>query len=289
MARKLPNHAFAALDAARRETGADRAFSLDRRRLIDVEVARVRPNPHQPRTIFRDDEIDALAASIARVGLQEPILVRDVPGEPEVWELVAGERRLRAHERLGRTHIEAILTDGDSREIALVENLQRVDLSPFDLATALAALAEDNAYSHDDLAVICGRHRSEVTRIIGLTRLPAAIREAYEAEGGTIAVSVLYLIAETPDPVLRQRLWDNALAGATIRTLRALRKEPLPLEPSAEASSPDSRVPESRALTRALRSVDDRLSHVRPGALTASQKEHLLRLRERIGVLLGEP
>ncbi|GEO82182.1 ParB/RepB/Spo0J family partition protein [Pararhodospirillum oryzae] len=285
MSRKLPNHAFAALDAARRESGADRAFSLDRRRLIEVEVARVRPNPHQPRTVFRDEDIDALAASIARVGLQEPILIRDVPGERDVWELVAGERRLRAHERLGRSHIEAILTDGDAREIALVENLQRVDLSPFELAAAIGALAQDNDYSHEDLAVICGRHRSEITRLIGLSRLPASLREDYDARGGDISVSVLYLLAETPDDALRQVLWDKAKAGATLRHLRAIRDAARAEGPEAEGPPPAA--PATRAITRALRGFDRTLAQARPEDLTAAQREHLQRLHERISALLA--
>lgn len=280
MSRKLRNHAFAALDAARRDSGADRAFSLNRRRLVEVPVEKVRPNPHQPRKVFRDEDIETLAQSIARTGLQEPILVQEIADEPDEWQLVAGERRLRAHEHLGRAFIEAIVTTGDAREIALVENLLRVDLNPFETAAAIADLGADAGYTHEDLAQICGKSRTEVTRYLGLNRLPQHIRREYEEACSDIGVSVLFLIADTADPEVQRSLWDRAKQGMTVRQLRAVK---------AGAGEPADRpVPaqDVRAVTRSLRGIDRRITALDSASLTAAQRDHLRRLRDTIDALL---
>lgn len=287
MSRKLRNHAFAALDAARRDSGSDRAFTLNRRRLIEVPVEKVRPNPHQPRKTFRDEDIESLAASIERFGLQEPILIQEVPGEPDEWQLIAGERRLRAHELLGRAYVEAIVTSGDAREIALVENLLRVDLNPFEMATAIAGLADENGYTHEDLSVICGRNRSEITRLIGLTRLPAEIRREYEEACSDISVSILFLVAEAGEEDMQRRLWDRAKEGMTVRQLRAIKNGGAPA-PDVVTVTPAAPANDVKALTRALRTFDRRVAEVSPDRLTPDQKTHLRRLRERIDILLAE-
>src|SRR3712207_2995736 len=111
--------------AAVQETSRDALFGVasDFPHLIEVELERVRRNPDQPRRHFDEDALRSLAASIEKHGLKQPILVRTEGNGGYV--LVAGERRLRAHERLGRRTIFAIVTKGDPDELALVENVQR--------------------------------------------------------------------------------------------------------------------------------------------------------------------
>jgi ParB family transcriptional regulator, chromosome partitioning protein len=100
-------------------------------RIVEIELTKLRPNPDQPRKVFNEETIKELASSIEQHGLIQPISVIPVP-ESDGFVIVAGERRYRAHQHLGKTTITAIITKGNSDEIALIENIQREDLSPID-------------------------------------------------------------------------------------------------------------------------------------------------------------
>src|SRR5579885_1519900 len=129
-----------------------------------VPVAAVRPNPDQPRKHFADAK---LAASIRLRGLLQPIVVRRAEGG---FELLAGERRFRAAQMAGLERLPALVREGeDPLEIALIENLQREDLSPLEEAEALAALIERHGYSHQEVADILGRSRPYVSNTLALT------------------------------------------------------------------------------------------------------------------------
>ena len=116
----------------------DYLFGLDPEmpRIIEIELTKLRPNPDQPRKRFNEETIKELAASIEQHGLIQPISVIPVP-ESDSFVIVAGERRYRAHQHLERPTITAIITKGNSNEIALIENIQREDLSPMDQTEVL--------------------------------------------------------------------------------------------------------------------------------------------------------
>jgi ParB family chromosome partitioning protein len=158
----------------------DALFGLSRHapHLVEVPVDRIAPNPNQPRREFDEDELRGLSASIERHGLQQPIGVRQTADDS--WQLVYGERRLRAMRLLGRETIFGILFTGDDdEEIAIVENLQRSDLNPLEESDALARLAERHGYSHRQLAEALGRKKTYVTMMLSFQRLAPAIREDY--------------------------------------------------------------------------------------------------------------
>ncbi|MGH8875577.1 MAG: ParB/RepB/Spo0J family partition protein [Acidimicrobiia bacterium] len=142
----------------------------------------IRPNPHQPRSVFDDDALASMADSIAEVGVLQPVIVRpDSSGEG--YLLVAGERRCRAARRAGLTSIPAMVRAVDDRSSlteALVENLQREDLTPLEEAAAYQQLLEDFGLTHDQIGGRVGKSRSAVTNTLRLLQLPAAIQGMLE-------------------------------------------------------------------------------------------------------------
>ncbi len=174
------------------ETGAAPPSTAELNDLRDVPVAAVRPNRFQPRQDFDEDALGHLAASIAEVGVLQPVLVRPIgeeDGEP-VYELIAGERRWRAAKRVGLPSLPAIVRDVSdlaSMEQAVVENLHRRDLNPLEEAAACQQLLEDFGLTHDQLAKRVGKSRTTVTNLIRLLQLPPPVqrlvRDGALAEG----------------------------------------------------------------------------------------------------------
>lgn len=145
-----------------------------------VPVARVGPNPFQPRREFKEEELAELATSIRENGLLQPVVVRrTAPGSPLDWELVAGERRWRAVTRLGWQDIPALVREVDDRTmlvLAMVENLQRSELAPLEEAEGYRRLSEDFALTQQQIAEIVGRDRSTIANSLRLLQLPASVR-----------------------------------------------------------------------------------------------------------------
>jgi ParB family chromosome partitioning protein len=141
-----------------------------------IPVARIRPNPFQPRKEFREEDLAQLQASIAANGLLQPIAVRAVADH---FELVAGERRLRAATRLGWKEIPAIVKDYDDKALltlALIENLQRTDLNPIEEAEGYSRLVAEFALTQQEVGEVVGKDRSTVANSLRLLHLPAAVR-----------------------------------------------------------------------------------------------------------------
>ena len=145
-------------------------------RFEEVPVAAIRPNTHQPRRSFGEAGIKELAASIREVGILQPLVIRDTENG---FELIAGERRLRAAKEAGLDRVPVLIrqaAESESMEIALVENLQREDLNPLETAAAYQALMDSFGFTKEQLAVRLGKSRTAVTNTLRLTRLPASIR-----------------------------------------------------------------------------------------------------------------
>ena len=140
--------------------------------LLSLPVGEIRPNPHQPRRSFDEDSLATLAASIGRDGLMQPVVVRR--GRDGGYELVAGERRLRASKLAGLERIPAILREADDRtsaELALIENLQRADLNPVERARAFKALIERHGLTQAELGERVGMDRASVSNHLRLLDL----------------------------------------------------------------------------------------------------------------------
>ena len=146
--------------------------------LIELDLHQIRPNPYQPRLQFDAEKLEGLAASISENGVIQPVVAR--PAQ-EGYELVAGERRWRAAQKAGLARIPAIIQDVSNRhlvELALVENIQRDDLSPIEEAQAYQLLVEEFGLTQEEIARRVGRSRSAVTNLLRLLRLPRVVQQA---------------------------------------------------------------------------------------------------------------
>lgn len=208
MSRKLGTGNLARLNAMSRSALAVFAEPEHGVRLVYPDVDWIEANPDQPRRRFDEAELTALTESVRKYGLQQPIGVRELG--PSRFQLVFGERRLRAVRALGQQTVPCILVpDGvDTAEVAVVENVLRADLTPFEEADAFAALVERHGYSHADLGQIMGRDKAEITRTMALTKISAAVRERYEEAPKKVARYKLYQIAALGDPDEQMRLWE---------------------------------------------------------------------------------
>ena len=143
-----------------------------------IDVNSIGPNPQQPRKIFLDEELKELAQSIKENGLLQPLLVRPVQVIPGKYELVAGERRLRAVQSLGWTQVPAVTRDVDDDTLlvlALVENLQREALNPLEEAEGYQALMDKHGLSHAGIGRSVGKSRSTIANMVRLLQLPASV------------------------------------------------------------------------------------------------------------------
>ena len=145
--------------------------------IIDVSLEELRPNPYQPRKIFNDESLNDLAESIKEHGVFQPIIVKkSIKG----YEIIAGERRVRASKKAGLSKIPAIirnLNDEQMMEIALLENLQRENLSAIEEAIAYKSMIDKLSLTQEELSKKVGKSRSHITNILGLLRLPKEVQE----------------------------------------------------------------------------------------------------------------
>ena len=151
----------------------------DRSAMRSITISRIRPNPYQPRKEFDPQELQELEASIRTNGLLNPIAVRPVAGT-EGYELIAGERRLRAAARIGWTEIPAVVKEIDDQlllTLALVENLQRADLNPIEEAEGYRHLMQDFSLTQAEVAEATGKDRSTVANMLRVLQLPASVRK----------------------------------------------------------------------------------------------------------------
>ncbi|MFT4656326.1 MAG: ParB family chromosome partitioning protein [Candidatus Aldehydirespiratoraceae bacterium] len=194
--------------------------------LLEILTSSVVPNPNQPRQFFDEESLVELAASIAEMGVLQPILVRPLEGEQ--YELIAGERRWRATERAGLATIPAIVrlsSDLSSVEQALVENLHRQDLTAIEEAAAYQQLLEDFGLTHEELSSRVGKSRSAITNSIRLLGLPPSVQSLL-ADGQLSAGHARALLG-TPDRSRQEDLARSAVGeGWSVRMVeQAVRAE----------------------------------------------------------------
>ncbi len=188
-----------------------------------VPVDQLQPNPHQPRQAF--DALDELVASIRRVGVLEPLLVRRAT---EGYEIISGERRYRASRVAGLEELPCIILEVDDTralEIALIENLQREDLSPFEEAEGLQALVDQFGFTHDEVAERISKSRTTVTETLYLTAIPRSVRQMLE-QGNVRSKSLLLELARFSDADQIREIAERIVReGLTRDDLRKLRRK----------------------------------------------------------------
>lgn len=192
---------------------------------LPVEI--IVPNPRQPRQVFDEDDITELAASIKEVGLLQPIVVRrvdDEDGRAESYELVMGERRLRAAKEAGLQTIPAVVRyteDQDLLRDALLENLHRVQLNPLEEAAAYQQLLEDFSCTHAELSKRIARSRSQISNTLRLMKLPPLVQRRLAA--GVLSAGHARALLGLPDAAAMERLAQRIVAeGLSVRATEEL-------------------------------------------------------------------
>ena len=217
----------------------------------EVPVDAVRPNPRQPRQVFDEDELAELVASIRELGVLQPVVVRAVPGddggtaEGQVYELVMGERRLRATRESGRATIPAIIRSTDDENMlrdALLENLHRAQLNPLEEAAAYQQLLDDFGCTHEELAGRIGRSRPQISNTLRLLKLPPLVQR--RVASGVLSAGHARALLGLKDGAAMERLAQRIVAeGLSVRSVEeivVLGDDETPRRPRARTGTPPS-------------------------------------------------
>ena len=233
-------------------SGADFPPDKDLAQVSHVLISQVRPNPYQPRTTWNDEELNELAESIRVNGVIQPILVRR---DTDHYELIAGERRLRASAMAGLDKVPALVrdaSDSEMLELALVENIHRTDLNPIERALAYRNYIDSFSLSQTDAAKRLGEGRSVVANYLRLLDLPQELKDMLT--GGKLSMGHARAILALPTDDLRRKLANRALAGRlSVREVeRLVRRQ---LQKSVEAAVRPEKPAHIADLEEQLRSV----------------------------------
>ncbi len=199
------------------------ASSYGEKSVFSCPIEKIVPQKGQPRQHFAKDKIDELAASIKEHGLLEPIVVRRIPGQ-ERLEIIAGERRWRASQKAGIKEVLVVVKDVTPKtafELALIENVQREDLNPVELAEALDRLTKEHGYTQETLAERLGKDRTTVSNSLRLLKLPATVRTRVIT--GELSEGHARALLGAPDPTKIEDLAEKVVRGRlSVRAAEAL-------------------------------------------------------------------
>lgn len=204
-----------------------------------MERSKVVPNPSQPRKTFDEQDLKELADSIKNMGVLQPVIVRPGKGSTEgKFEIVAGERRWRASELAGLTQIPVIikeLSDWESLEIALVENVQRANLNPIEEAEGYQKLMDQYSLSQQDVADRVGKDRATVANIIRIVKLAGEVQSLIR--NGSISLGHAKALLSVKDPRAQISLAKKTVdEGLSVRALETLISQSAPLDGSKRAA-----------------------------------------------------
>ena len=201
-------------------------ISADVASYAEIDVEAVRPNPQQPRQVFDEDALAELTFSIKEIGLLQPIVVRrlETPENGIAYELIAGERRLRASKDAGARTIPAIIRttdDADMLRDALLENLHRADLNALEEAAAYAQMLADFGCTQEELASRIGRSRPQVTNTLRLLKLPTAVQSKVAA--GVLSAGHARALLSLSTPEQMESMANRIVAeGLSVRSVEEL-------------------------------------------------------------------
>lgn len=263
----------------------------ERSALQTLPIANIRPNPYQPRQTFRPDELAELEASLHASGLLQPITVRPVR-QGTGYEIVAGERRLRAATNLGWTEIPAVVKPVDDQTLltlALVENLQRADLDALEEAEGYQRLIDEFDLTQQQVADVVGKDRSTIASTLRLLALPASLRRMLH-ERALTAGHARALLALGDERIMADLARDAIAAGWSVREVERRVRTMLERPPRPSTPEPDTRPAEVRRTEDHLRrhfatDVDIRLSSKSKGEIRIAfySTDDFDRLLDRLG------
>jgi ParB family chromosome partitioning protein len=191
--------------------------------IAKIEIAKIKPNPYQPRETFDRTALEELKQSIIEKGVIQPITVRRLPGG--MYELISGERRVRASTEAGLTHIPAYIIEVESEkellELSLIENIQREKLNPIEIAKAYQRLIEELGYTQEEIAKKIGKDRTTVANFIRLLKLPEQIQESLK--GGEITMGHARALINLPSRKLQVEIWNKIVKqGWSVRKVEKI-------------------------------------------------------------------
>lgn len=232
--------------------------------IAEIPLVEIRPSPFQPRKRFDDNKLDELSSSIRAQGVLAPVIVRQVPGG---YELVAGERRVRAAERAGLERIPAVIreiSNAGMLEVALIENLQREDLNPIEEAEVYRRLTEEFGLTQEEVATRVGRDRASISNSLRLLKLPPKVQE--DLIEGTLSAGHGRALLALEGRVLQLRARDAVIRrGLSVRATELLIKR-LKAQPSAERRILRRQTPDlSRAEEQLRQALATKVRIVRSG------------------------
>ncbi len=201
-----------------------------------LPVAYLRPGVHQPRHRFDKDDLDALSESIREMGVLQPILVRPLADADEEYEIIAGERRWRAAQLAELHEVPVIVrafSNSEALEVALVENIQREDLSPIEEAEGYRRLVDEFGHTQEALASIVGRSRSHVANLLRLLGLPDSVKQMLDERLLSMGHGRAILAASDPEALAKQvtRRGLNVRQTERLASGKAKRPPPVPRAP----------------------------------------------------------
>ncbi len=272
------------------ESAAEKRLKSQRR----VPIEFLRPSPMNPRVTFHEAELEELAQSIRERDIIQPIVVRGVPGVPDAFEIIAGERRWRGAQRAGLHDVPVVIIEADDKqalELAIIENVQRADLNALEEAKGYESLIAQYGYTQSDLSQILGKSRSHVANTLRLARLPDGVKEKLASGALSAGHARALLSVSDPELVAKRVVYQ----GLTVRDVERIAQK------EAEGETPrESRVREKDADTRALEQrLSDLLGLVvsidhrgeKGGAITIRYRtlEQLDALSHRLAVSVAAP
>lgn len=219
---------------------ADNAVETTNGGTVTLRISEIEPNKAQPRRKFDEEALSQLSDSIREHGILQPLVVRPLPGSGN-YQLVAGERRWRAARMAGLSEVPVLireLSDTETFEIALIENLQREDLNPIEEAEGYRSLMDNFEMTQDEVSKIVGKSRPAVTNALRLLNLPASVLKMVEE--GTLSQGHARALLAVEDPDVLEKVAQEAAAhGLSVREVEKLVKKLVaaPLEEAA-ASKP---------------------------------------------------
>ncbi len=209
------------------DAGEENAAIARSRGQKKIPLAFLRPNPRNPRKDFNDQDLDDLVASIREKGIIQPILARTIAGHADAYEIIAGERRWRAAQRVGLHDVPVILVEADDKqalELAIIENVQRADLNALEEALGYQQLEAEYNYTQNDLAKVIGKSRSHVANTLRLLKLPEKTKRLL-AEGQLSAGHARALLTRADADEIASRI---VAQGLSVRDVEKLTQESSP-------------------------------------------------------------
>lgn len=219
--------------------------------IASIDLDKVHPNPYQPRSDFDTASLEELSRSILEKGVIQPVTVRRVNGE---YQLISGERRLRAAQHAGLQKIPAYIIDlsdeGELLELALIENIQRDELNAIEIAHAYRRLIDERDLTQDDIAQKVGKDRATVSNFLRLLKLPEKIKDGLRR--GLISMGHARALLSVADERLQLRLYNRIVeTGLSVRRIEEITKGPAPSRKRARHQS----TPEFQSIEDKLRIV----------------------------------